>query len=41
MPKFGSDDFGKKRCPMCGRSFISGAKLNRHKRTCPAKEDSE
>jgi hypothetical protein len=36
-----SNDFSKTRCPMCGQGFVNARKLNRHKRTCPAKEDDD
>ncbi len=41
MSQFNTNGFGKSKCPMCGRKFVNGNKLNRHKRTCPAKEGDE
>lgn len=35
--KYGND-MERVKCPMCEQTFMSGTKLNRHKRTCPEKE---
>jgi len=39
MSQFNTPGRDKTACPMCGQKFINGNKLNRHKRTCPAKDD--
>jgi len=39
MTKINTPGMAKQKCPMCGRKFVNGDKLNRHKRTCPAKND--
>jgi hypothetical protein len=41
MSQFNNDRFERVACPMCGQKFVNGNKLNRHKRTCPAKEDDD
>lgn len=39
MSQFNNDGNERIPCPMCGQKFINGNKLNRHKRTCLAKDD--
>jgi len=39
MSQFNNPNSGRMKCPMCGQTFINGNKLNRHKRTCPAKDE--
>ncbi len=41
LMQFNNNRFERVKCPMCGQKFINGNKLNRHKRTCPAKENQE
>jgi uncharacterized OB-fold protein len=38
MSQFNTPGMGKTRCPKCGRAFVNGNKLNRHKRTCDGGE---
>jgi uncharacterized C2H2 Zn-finger protein len=39
MARFGEEGMKRMTCPMCEQVFVNSRKLNRHKRTCPAKDD--
>jgi len=36
-----SERFKTYRCPMCQQKFVNPNKLNRHKRTCPGKDQGK
>lgn len=39
MTRTGERDMKRRKCPMCEQVFVNANTLNRHKRTCPAKDD--